>query len=85
MEEAYIIQKVPSEFIKALSSTNLQPEEAGKLGAMRVEVLHMINAECICAGLPPQFEEVCEQGEFNKQMLETVKLNTLGEETMMKR
>jgi len=32
MEAAYIIQRVPGDFIKNLSSTNLAPKEAGKMG-----------------------------------------------------
>jgi hypothetical protein len=32
MEQADIIQRVPTEFIKCLASTNLAPKEAGKTG-----------------------------------------------------
>ncbi|KAG6904165.1 hypothetical protein DXG01_012137, partial [Tephrocybe rancida] len=35
MEKSHIIQKVPGTFIKALSSTNLAPKEAGKTGLTR--------------------------------------------------
>lgn len=84
MEASYVIQKVPSSFIKALSSTNLQPKDAGKTGATRVEVLRMINAECIRAGLAPQFEEVREDGESNEQMLDAVERSKDGEEKKTK-
>lgn len=72
MENAHVIQRVPGDFIKALSSTNLQPKEAGKVGAMRTEVLRKVNAECIKNGLPPFWEEVREPGESNEAMLEAV-------------
>ena len=39
MEKAHIIQKVPANFIKNLSSTNLAPKEAGKTGITRTEVM----------------------------------------------
>jgi hypothetical protein len=39
MENEHVIQKVPSSFIKALSSTNLAPKEAGKIGATKMEIL----------------------------------------------
>ena len=32
MEKSFVIQKVPGDFIKSLSSTNLAPKEAGKTG-----------------------------------------------------
>src|SRR6202050_649291 len=44
MENAHVIQKVPSSFIKALSSTNLAAKEAGKLGTTRTEILRKGNA-----------------------------------------
>jgi hypothetical protein len=72
MEEAHFIQKVPGDFIKALSSTNLAPKEAGKIGATRTEILRKVNVECIKNGLPPFWEEVREPGESNEAMLEAV-------------
>ena len=39
MEETHVIQRVPGEFIKGLSSTNIQPKEAGKIGATHTEIL----------------------------------------------
>ena len=39
IEASSVIQKVPGEFIKCLSSTNLAPKEAGKTGTTRIEVL----------------------------------------------
>jgi hypothetical protein len=57
MEESYVIQKVPGEFIKCLNSTNLAPKEAGKTGATRVEILW----------------KVIEPGESNEALLEAVK------------
>ncbi|GLB40100.1 hypothetical protein LshimejAT787_0706100 [Lyophyllum shimeji] len=72
MEKAHIIQKVPGTFIKALSSTNLAPKEAGKTGLTRVEILRSVNAECIRNGLPPFWEQVIEPGETNKALLEAV-------------
>ena len=39
MEALSVIQKVPGEFIKCLSSTNLAPKEVGKTGTTRIEVL----------------------------------------------
>lgn len=39
MEASSVIQKVPGEFIKCLSSMNLAPKEAGKTGTTRIEVL----------------------------------------------
>ena len=72
MEDAHVIQKVPSTFIKAISSTNLAPKEAGKIGATRTEILRKVNAECIKNGLPPFWEEVREPGETDEAMLEAV-------------
>jgi hypothetical protein len=57
---------------KALSSTNVQPKEAGKIGATRTEILWKVNAECIKNGLPPFWEEVREPGETDEAMLEAV-------------
>jgi len=72
MEEAHVIQRVPGNFIKALSSTNPAPKEAGKIGTTRTEILQKVNAECIKNGLPPFWEEVREPGELNEAMLEAV-------------
>jgi hypothetical protein len=72
MENAHVIQRVPEDFIKALSSTNLQPKEAGKIGATQTEILRKVNAECIKNGLPPFWEEVREPGETDEAMLEAV-------------
>lgn len=58
MEEAYVIQKVPGKFIKALSGTNLQPKDAGKIGATRAEILRKVNAECVKHRYPPAWEQV---------------------------
>jgi hypothetical protein len=46
MEATHIIQKVPGEFIKNLGSMNLQPKDAGKMGATRTKILHKVNKEC---------------------------------------
>src|SRR6202035_3806591 len=70
MEEAHVIQRVPGEFIKGLSSTNIQPKEAGKIGATHNEILQKVTAECIKNGLPPFWEEVCKPGKTDKAMLE---------------
>ena len=63
MEAAHVIQRVPGDFIKNLSSTNLAPKEAGKTGLTQTEVLCQVNAECICNGLPLFWEEVMLPGE----------------------
>lgn len=68
MEAAHIVQRVPGEFIKCLNSTNLQPKEAGKIGATRAEILRKVNAECQRNGLPPFWEEVPE-GEVTEDAL----------------
>ena len=72
MEASSVIQKVPGEFIKCLSSTNLAPKEAGKTGATRIEVLRKVNAECIKNGLPLFWEEAITPGESNKALLEAL-------------
>lgn len=72
MEEAHIIQKIPVDFIKCLSSTNLAPKEAGKIGATKVEVLRNVNVECIRNRLPPFWEEVRHPGETDEAMLGAV-------------
>jgi hypothetical protein len=72
MEDAHVIQKVPGSFIKALSSTNLTPKEAGKISATRTEILRKVNTECIKHGLPPFWEEVREPGETDEAMLKAV-------------
>jgi hypothetical protein len=56
MEKSFIIQKVPGDFIKNLSSTNLAPKEAGKTGITRTEVMRQVNRECEKNGLPPFWE-----------------------------
>lgn len=84
MEKACVIQKVPGEFIKALSSTNLQPKDAGKTGAMGTEILRKVNTECIKNSLPPYWEEVQEPGESDKEMLEAVERNKDRTETKTK-
>jgi hypothetical protein len=58
MEKSYVIQKVPGDFIKNLSSTNLAPKEAGKTGLTRTEVLRQVNRECAKNGLPPFWEQI---------------------------
>jgi len=83
MEETHVIQRVPGEFIKGLSSTNIQPKEASKIGATRTEILRKVNAECIKNGLPPFWEEVCEPGKTDEAMLEAVE-NQNGIETKTK-
>jgi hypothetical protein len=83
MEDAHIIQKVPGDFIKALSSTNIQPKEAGKIRATRTEILRKVNAECIKNGLPSFWEEVREPSETDEAMLEAVE-NQGGVETKTK-
>ena len=72
MEASSVIQKVPGEFIKCLSSTNLAPKEAGKTGTTKVEVLRKVNAECIKNGLPPFWEEAILPGESNEALLDAV-------------
>jgi hypothetical protein len=39
MEKSYIIQRIPGEFIKNISSTNLAPKDPGKTDITRTEVL----------------------------------------------
>ena len=80
MEVAHIVQRVPGDFINNLSSTNLQPKDAGKTGA---EILQKVNAECIKYGLPPFWEEVREPGETDKALLEAVE-PVEGKERVMK-
>ena len=63
MENAHIIQKVPGDFIKNLSSTNLAPKEASKRGITRTEVLQQVNQECKKNGLPPFWEQISEDKE----------------------
>jgi hypothetical protein len=58
MERADVIQKVPAEFIKCLSSTNLAPKEAGKTGMTRETVLQKCNEQCRKYGLGPFWEEI---------------------------
>ena len=58
MEKSYVIQKVPGDFIKNLSSTNLVPKESGKTGLTRTEVLRQVNCECTKNGLPLFWEQV---------------------------
>ena len=58
MEKSFVIQKVPGDFIKNLSSTNLAPKEAGKTGITRTEVMRQVNRECEKNGLPPFWEQV---------------------------
>ena len=83
MESAHVIQHVPGNFIKALSSTNIQPKEAGKIGATRTKILRKVNAECIKNGLRPFWEEVRKPGETDDAMLEAVE-NRNGVETKTK-
>ena len=83
MENAYVIQKVPADFIKCLSSTNLAPKEAGKIRASRTGVLQKVNAECIKNGLPPFWEEVRNPGETDEAMLEAVEMSN-GMEVKLK-
>ena len=73
MEALLVIQKVPGEFIKCLSSMNLTPKKVGKTGATRIEVLQKVNAECIKNGLPPFWEEAITPGESNEALLEAIK------------
>jgi hypothetical protein len=72
MEKSFVIQKVPGDFIKNLSSTNLAPKEAGKTGLTQTEILRSVNAECIHNGLPPFWEEDMGPGETNEALLEAV-------------
>jgi transposase InsO family protein len=60
MEKSHVIQRVPGEFIKNLSSTNLAPKEAGKTGITRTEILRQVNHECKKNGLPPFWEQISE-------------------------
>ncbi|KAG6913829.1 hypothetical protein DXG01_004054 [Tephrocybe rancida] len=72
MEKSHIVQKVPSSFIKALSSTNLAPKEAGKTGLTRVEILCNVNTECVCNGLPPFWEQMEGAGDPSEAMIDAV-------------
>ena len=72
MEASLVIQKVPGEFIKCLSSMNLALKEVGKTGATRIEVLRKVNAKCIKNGLPPFWEEAITPGESNEALLEAI-------------
>jgi len=67
MEKSYVIQKVPGDFIKNLSSTNLAPKEAGKMGLTRTEVLRQVNRECEKNGLPPFWEQIPAGDESNQE------------------
>jgi hypothetical protein len=67
MEKSYVIQRVPGDFIKSLSSTNLAPKEAGKSGITRTEVLRQVNQECKKNGLPPFWEQVPGDEEPNQE------------------
>jgi transposase InsO family protein len=64
MEKSFIIQKVPGDFIKNLSSTNLAPKEAGKTGITRTEILRQVNQECKKNGLPPFWEQISDEEEL---------------------
>jgi transposase InsO family protein len=73
MEKSFVIQKVPGDFIKNLSSTNLAPKEAGKTGITRTEVMRQVNLECRKNGLPPFWETVPEGEDIEGQaIVETV-------------
>ena len=72
IEAAHIIQQVPGNFIKNLSSTNLAPKEAGKTGLTQTEILCQVNRECVHNNLPPFWEKVMLPGETNEVLLETV-------------
>lgn len=72
MEEAHVIKKVSRDFIKALTSTDLQPKDAGKTGASRSEILRKVNAECIKHGFLAPWEEVREADETDEEILEAV-------------
>ncbi|KAF8503835.1 hypothetical protein JB92DRAFT_2833395 [Gautieria morchelliformis] len=65
MEHADIIQRVPAEFIKCLSSTNLAPKVAGKTGMTREVVLTKCNNQCREYGLGPSWEEVASDRQLN--------------------
>ena len=67
MEKSYMIQKVPGDFIKNLSSTNLAPKDAGKTGLTRTEVLRQVNHECIKNGLPPFWEQIPDDEEISQE------------------
>ena len=67
MEKAHVIQKVPGDFIKSLSSTNLAPKEAGKTGITRTEVMRQVNRECEKNGLPPFWEQVPDDHDASKE------------------
>ena len=69
MEKAHIIQKVPGDFIKNLSSTNLAPKDAGKTGLTRTEVLRQVNRECKKNGLPPFWEQIADDEASNQQAI----------------
>jgi len=81
METAHVIQRIPGDFIKSLSSTNLAPKEAGKMGFTWTEVLRQVNAECIRNGLPPFWEEVMLPGETDQAHLEATEGNAPEEKT----
>ena len=66
MEKSYVIQNVPGDFIKNLSSTNLAPKDAGKMGLTRTEVLRQVNLECKKNGLPPFWEQIPDNEETNQ-------------------
>lgn len=72
VENMHVVQHVPGEFIKALSSTNFAPKDVGKLSMTRTDILCQVNAECICNGLPSFWEEVMLPGETDKALLDTV-------------
>ena len=67
MEKSYVIQKVPGDFIKNLSSTNLAPKEAGKTGITRTKVLRQVNRECVKNRLPPFWERIPDIEEPNQE------------------
>jgi transposase InsO family protein len=69
MEKSHVIQKVPGDFIKSLSSTNLAPKEAGKSGMTRTEVLRQVNLECKKNGLPPFWEQVPDSEETGQEAI----------------
>ena len=80
MEKSYVIQKVLGNFIKNLSSTNLAPKDAGKIGLTRTEVLRQVNLECKKNGLPPFWEQILDDEETSQgatlEAAEDDKLNT---------
>ncbi|KAG8975216.1 hypothetical protein FRB94_003750 [Tulasnella sp. JGI-2019a] len=63
MEVSGVCARVPADYVKCVSSTNLQPKDAGEPGMSRDEIVMRINELCREAGLPPYWKRVSKEEE----------------------